>query len=203
MTSLSKKRSGFTLIELLVVITIIGVLASLAIPTLGKAQEKARSVQCGNNLRQLGIATVAYLGDHDDTLSSGADWPKQYRDNGYLTDNKIFLSPFDRRSITGSDDSQPVSYGLNEFATGNDADFSTWTSPSQTVLFAPNCTDLKFDGTIASTPARKKATGTEGDGTFDNKKKISVCFGDAHIEQLKWKTFKDTTANPRLWEPVP
>ena len=54
-------NKAFTLVELLVVIAIIGILIALLFPLLSRSKEKARSLQCQNNLRQIGIATRMYL----------------------------------------------------------------------------------------------------------------------------------------------
>ena len=60
--------AGFTLIELLCVIAIIAVIASMLMPTVGKAIERANNIKCQSNLRQLGIAAHAAATDHDNTF---------------------------------------------------------------------------------------------------------------------------------------
>ena len=58
----------FTLIEILVVVAIIGVLASLLMPSLGKAREKAISVDCQNRLRQIHIAETMWGLDNENLI---------------------------------------------------------------------------------------------------------------------------------------
>ena len=57
-------QCAFTLIELLVVISVVALLASLALPAISRARDRARSIKCINNQRQLGIANALYVLDH-------------------------------------------------------------------------------------------------------------------------------------------
>jgi len=60
----ARRAGAFTLIELLCVITIIAILASLLIPAIGTLNQRADSIKCSNNLRNIGQAIQLYLGDH-------------------------------------------------------------------------------------------------------------------------------------------
>jgi len=68
---------AFTLVELLVVMAIIGILAGLLMPALGRAKAKAHNTVCANNLRQLGLAVRLYADDNNERLPSAEILPTQ------------------------------------------------------------------------------------------------------------------------------
>src|SRR5580704_601587 len=77
---IESRRRGFTLIELLVVIAIIGILAAILFPVFASAREKARQITCLSNLRQIGLASLQYVQDYDETyfpigyVGANFDW---------------------------------------------------------------------------------------------------------------------------------
>jgi prepilin-type N-terminal cleavage/methylation domain-containing protein/prepilin-type processing-associated H-X9-DG protein len=72
---MNRLQRGFTLIELLVVIAIIAILAAILFPVFAQAREKARSITCLSNTKQMGLAIMMYGQDYDEAFPLSVNTP--------------------------------------------------------------------------------------------------------------------------------
>jgi prepilin-type N-terminal cleavage/methylation domain-containing protein/prepilin-type processing-associated H-X9-DG protein len=216
-----KKTHAFTLIELLVVISIIAILAGLALPVFSSAMERARATEDKNNLTGLGKGIVMYLNDNDDTLFDKAGaaetaWPNLLHAK-YVKDWKGFRSPFDKVTAARpkSDTSPvPVSYGLNANALEPKARFAgKWVNSGSAVILAAPAVDtgvtgktvtFKASATSETTVTINAAGAGDNLGTHQSRQAVNVLFADAHVEQMDWNKFNKngTEQEKRRWDPM-
>ena len=105
----SKRLNRFTLIELLTVIGVIAILAAFLLPALSKSKEKARRIQCMNNLKQIGLALFNYADDYGGLFPYGhPETSLGYFDHGlgllhsqgYLPNSETYNCPSSSESST-------------------------------------------------------------------------------------------------------
>jgi prepilin-type N-terminal cleavage/methylation domain-containing protein len=96
----SSRRRGFTLIELLVVIAIIAILAAILFPVFARAREQARKTVCLSNLKQIGLASLMYVQDYDETFPWLMQDGRNNDDNTGLSRGMV-TSPINLNGVRG------------------------------------------------------------------------------------------------------
>jgi prepilin-type processing-associated H-X9-DG protein/prepilin-type N-terminal cleavage/methylation domain-containing protein len=140
-------RRGFTLIELSVIIAVIAILVAMLPPALANTKARTRQVSCMNNLKQLGLGTLLYLGDFNNTYPGCAsrtvygfqveDWIYWRNQVPYTLDKSpiflligggantnIFRCPMDKDNTDRISQGQPIypcSYSMTSYGLENNA----------------------------------------------------------------------------------
>ena len=209
----AKWSHAFTLIELLVVIAIIVILASLGISSAKAMVEKGKAAQCLGNMKNIGIAALAYAADNNMKLPMTSH---KGASNAWTNT----LQPYSGQAIefkcpADPNKSRERSYAINDMLTPNPCqamflDFSYLSKidrPSETIYFAEAVEGFTTDHFHFSECYGDQVPPEFFEELIDVKRhgnQANYLFADCHAEQLTWDAVKKRLENPadRIADPT-
>ncbi|HHX39443.1 MAG TPA: DUF1559 domain-containing protein [Armatimonadetes bacterium] len=148
-------RHGFTLIELLVVIAIIAILAAILFPVFARARENARKTNCASNLKQLGLAILAYAQDYDEMFpkytlknvpTDSNDWHEVI--DPYIKNTLLKKCPSLNTNLGyGANWRHIICYPKEDLWAGLDVTLAQFQRPADALMLADSHTGTTGEGT--------------------------------------------------------